>query len=263
MKRYSQSELKQFAISCTNKVRQQFKNGGFSKVPFVHCMVDNFLPEELAEQCLSEFPSLDDDCWEFETDSDIEIKQRTKWQSEFDIPDGIVDSIRVLNSSQMLRVMSEVFEIPKLIPDPYYTGGGLNACTSGGLLGVHVDGNYHDATALNRRLNALVYLNPNWQPGWGGELGLYDEKGEVCVKKIEPLFNRLVIFDTHDKSYHGLPDPMNHPAGEARRSILLYYYTKEARPSSQTVVEPPHSALWKARGFLDKKGNKTRKTFVP
>ena len=44
----------------------------------------------------------------------------------------------------------EVLNIDKLIPDPYFTGGGLNATISGGLLDVHVDGNYHDATGLNR-----------------------------------------------------------------------------------------------------------------
>ena len=91
---------------------------------------------------------------------------------------------------------------------------------------MHVDGNYHDATGLNRRMNALLYLNPNWRPDWGGEFGIYDGTGEKCIKKVEPLFNRLVLFDTHDKSWHGLPDPVNFPDNDPRRSIILYYYTK-------------------------------------
>jgi hypothetical protein len=67
-----------------------------------------------------------------------------------------------------------------------------------------------------------------------------------------------MAFDTNDLSYHGLPDPLNFPKGHARRSIILYYYTKEPRPSSQVNVEQPHSALWKKKGGLDKRGNKTR-----
>ena len=123
---------------------------------------------------------------------------------------------------------------------------------------MHVDGNYHDASGLNRRLNALLYLNPGWEESWGGEFGVYDETGDNCLKKIAPLFNRLIVFDSHDKSFHGLPDPINFPTETPRRSIILYYYTKESRPKSQTVVAEPHSALWKKRSLLDKRGNRTR-----
>lgn len=92
----------------------------------------------------------------------------------------------------------------------------------------------------------------------GGEFGIYDGAGENCLKKVPPIFNRLVIFDSHDRSYHGLPDPVNFPEDEPRRSILLYYYTKDPRPSGHVVVEEPHSALWKKRNDLDKRGNRTR-----
>lgn len=163
-----------------------------------------------------------------------------------------------MNSSIFLQAMSSILGIKKIIPDPYFTGGGLNVTKRGGLLDVHVDGNYHDATGLNRRLNALYYINPGWQEDWGGEFGIYDSTGNICLKKVAPLYNRLVIFDSHDKSFHGLPDPVNFPENQPRRSILLYYYTKENRLNEQITVSEPHSALWKKRNFLDKRGNKTR-----
>jgi hypothetical protein len=46
-----------------------------------------------------------------------------------------------------------------------------------------------------------------------------------CVQSIDPIFNRMVVFNTTSHSYHGQPDPIRHPQGEARRSIALYYYT--------------------------------------
>jgi Rps23 Pro-64 3,4-dihydroxylase Tpa1-like proline 4-hydroxylase len=144
------------------------------------------------------------------------------------------------------------------MPDPYFSGGGLNVSTRGGLLDVHVDGNYHDASGLNRRLNVIFYLNPGWQPDWGGEFGLYDKTGQDCLKLVPPLFNRLVIFDSHDFSFHGLPDPIAFPAEHTRKSIILYYYTKAPRPDQQIAVSDPHSALWVKRGLADKRGNKTR-----
>ncbi len=258
LKRFSQAELKAAATTIRNKMLAAKKNGNYHTSPFKHLIVDNFLPAEMALSCLEGFPHPQEDTWDRENDSDIEIKQRTTWKSEFDIPDAIVDSVRLLNSSTFLLTLAEILDIKKIIPDPYFTGGGLNITLPGGLLDVHVDGNYHDATSLNRRINAILYLNPNWQENWGGEFGIYDNLGETCVKKVAPLYNRLVVFDTHDKSYHGLPDPLNFPEGEYRKSIILYYYTKAPRDTEQNIVDQPHSALWKKRNFTDKRGNVTR-----
>jgi Rps23 Pro-64 3,4-dihydroxylase Tpa1-like proline 4-hydroxylase len=167
----TQNELKQIASECAQKIIHTQENLQFFSYPYKHLVIDDFFPIELANTVLTSFPDVKSDIWEKTNDEDIEIKLRTQWQSEFDIPEGIIDAIRILNSSLILKAMSKKFEIDKLIPDPYFTGGGLNATVKGGLLDVHVDGNYHDATGCNRRLNAIVYLNPNWREGWGGTLG--------------------------------------------------------------------------------------------
>ena len=114
----------------------------------------------------------------------IEIKYRSKWISEFDIPNYLVDLVRILNSSIILKSLSNRFSIPKLMPDPYFTGGGLNITKRGGLLDVHVDGNYHDASSLNRRINVLIYFNKGWKESWGGEFGIYSKDAKKCVKKL-------------------------------------------------------------------------------
>jgi Rps23 Pro-64 3,4-dihydroxylase Tpa1-like proline 4-hydroxylase len=255
---FTQKQLKEFSTRSVKKINKAVAGANYFEDPYKHLIVDDFFDDELVSACLKNFPDTSDCSWEFSNDNDIEIKYRSNWQSEFDIPDGIVDAVRILNSSEFLHCIAEVFDIRKLMPDPYFTGGGLNITRKGGLLDVHVDGNYHDASGLNRRMNALVYLNPNWEASWGGEFGLYDSTGEVCLKKVEPIFNRLLVFDSHDKSWHGLPDPIEFPDDSPRRSIILYYYTKEPRPHSHVVVEEPHSALWKKRGSLDKKGKTSR-----
>jgi Rps23 Pro-64 3,4-dihydroxylase Tpa1-like proline 4-hydroxylase len=255
---YTQDQLRSISVSCATKVLQAADGISFFEEPFKHVVIDNFFPADLADLCYSSFPDLASNIWDHSNDPEIEVKYRTKWQSEFDIPEGLSPAVRIMNSSVFLKAMAERLGIPKLIPDPYYSGGGLNVTVRGGLLDVHVDGNYHDATGLNRRINAIVYLNPGWQEGWGGEFGLYDQNGEECIKALAPLFNRLVVFDTHDYSFHGLPNPLNFPTGHDRKSIILYYYTKEPRPASQIQVQDPHSALWKKKNWTDKRGNKTR-----
>jgi hypothetical protein len=253
----TQNELKQISNACSKKMLD-LREANFSSDPFSHFYVDNFFPAEFAEKVLNNFPPLDDASWELSQEKDIEIKYRSTWRSEFDIPEEIVNAVRILNGAEFLESLSKVMGVNKIIPDPYFTGGGLNVSSKSGLLDVHVDGNYHDATGLNRRLNVLLYLNKNWDPEWGGQFGLFDESGDKCIKKIEPIFNRLVVFETHDRSFHGFPEPLKVPDGVTRKSLILYYYTVEKRPGHLVTVEEPHSALWKNRAFHDKRGNKTR-----
>tara|TARA_B100001250_G_scaffold365252_1_gene345841 strand:+ start:419 stop:1195 length:777 start_codon:yes stop_codon:yes gene_type:complete len=253
-----QKEIKLIANQSIEKLLNAKKNINYFEEPFKHVVIDNFFPEKFAYKLYDSFPDLNLAEWDSTNDKDIEIKHRSKWKSEFDIPDEILPAVRIFNSSLFLNAMSKIIGIKKLIPDPYFTGGGLNVTEADGLLDVHVDGNYHDSSGLNRRINAILYLNPGWVEGWGGEFGLYNDGGDNLVKKVAPIFNRLVIFDTHDKSYHGLPDPLNFPDGKNRKSIILYYYTKESRDNSQITVDSPHSALWRKRGLKDKRGNETR-----
>ena len=261
MKRLTQQELKRVSESCAAKVSRARPGVAYFTEPYRHCVIDDFLPADLAQSCLESFPPPEAPGWAASNDKGVEIKQRSTWESEFDIPDGIIDTVRVLNGAPFLKAMTQLIGIQKIMPDPYFSGGGLNVTKRGGMLDVHVDGNYHDSSGLNRRLNAIIYLTPGWQPEWGGEFGVYDKTGENCVKKIPPLFNRLVVFDSHDFSFHGLPDPINFPEDTPRRSLLLYYYTKEPRPPEHVAEEAPHSALWKSRDLKDKRGNKTRDHF--
>ena len=258
---FNQKELKKMALDYEQKIIDSRDGYEYFDDPFRHIVIDNFLSDNLLEACEFNFPNVDSKTWIYSNDKDIEIKARSNWESEFDIPNGIADAVKILNSSIILRAMSKRIGIPKLIPDPYFSGGGLNITQKSGLLDVHIDGNYHDATGLNRRVNLLIYLNSNWQKSWKGELGFYDKTGTKLVKSIDPKFNRCVIFDTHDYSFHGLPDPINFPEKESRKSIILYYYTNESRPKEHTNVDGPHSALWKKRNLMDKKGNKKRDYF--
>lgn len=252
------NKLEKLARLAASKILKSKKDSNYFSEPFQHIVLDDFLPNEVANYLLEHFPDANHQGWVRSNDAGIEIKARTNWQSEFDIPDRLSGVIRVFNSAPLLRAMGAVLNIPKLMSDPYYSGGGLNLSERGGLLDVHVDGNYHDASGLNRRVNLLYYLNPNWQPDWGGEFGIYGNQGETLVKSVEPVFNRCVIFDTHDQSYHGLPNPINFPENDPRRSILLYYYTAAKRPDELITEDQPHSALWKSKGFTDKRGNRTR-----
>ena len=64
---------------------------------------------------------------------------------------------------------------------------------------------------------------------------------DECVDQVLPIFNRMVVFATSEKSYHGYPDPVSCPTDRTRKSIALYYYTKD-RPENELV--DPHSTTF-------------------
>jgi Rps23 Pro-64 3,4-dihydroxylase Tpa1-like proline 4-hydroxylase len=221
--------------------------------PFKLFYVDGALPHAVVECALRAFPDRADlDSWEVSRIGDVESKRRSTWTSEYDIPEGARDVVQFMNSALFLRFMSERFDIPKIMPDPYFTGGGLNESLRGDYLDVHIDGNYHDASGLNRRLNAILYLNPEWDTAWGGGFGMYTDGGKTLAHELAPIFNRLVVFETSDTSFHGFPEPLACPEGVSRRSIILYYYTKAQHDASKVQYADPHSAMWVKHGVRDK-----------
>lgn len=61
-----------------------------------------------------------------------------------------------------------------------------------------------NSSGNGRLLTALVYLNENWQQGDGGELRLFypGEKNLKVRMEVEPLWNRLLLFWSDDRSPH-------------------------------------------------------------
>ena len=213
--------------------------------PFPHCVIDDLFDPGLIEELVDEFPVVSDPIWESSNQERIQVKLRSNWVTEEDILPITRTAVHFLNSGAFMKRLSEICGIEKLISDPYYTGGGLNCTRQGGLLDVHVDGNWHHAMGVHRRLNAILYLNKEWKPEWGGQLELWDPEVTRCIKSIEPKANRLIIFETHDYTYHGHPTPLACPNDEARKSLILYYYTALPRPETQVVISKPHRALWR------------------
>lgn len=194
-----------------------------SAEPFPHIVIDNFCSPAILDECIKFFPS---DVDRPDTTSFDRAQERYKVCYN---PDRLPGSLRSffysLNSKPFLSFLENMTGVEGLIPDPYYSGAGLHQTSQGGHLSIHADFNHHKKLSLERRLNILIYLNKDWEASYGGCLELWDEKMAGCVKKISPVYNRCVVFSTTAKSFHGHPEPINHPNAIPRRSIALYYYT--------------------------------------
>ena len=89
-----QFDLKTISSDCAAKIKTAKLGVNYFIEPFKHLVIDNFFEKTLAELCLDNFPELDESYWESENDKDIEVKFRSKWTSEFDIPEGVVDVVK-------------------------------------------------------------------------------------------------------------------------------------------------------------------------
>ena len=71
----------------------------------------------------------------------------------------------------------------------------------------------------------ITFLNKDWQPEFNGQIEFWNKDMSACARKVEPVFNRTVIFKTSDNTWHGHPDPLRCPQGTFRKSLAVYYYT--------------------------------------
>jgi Rps23 Pro-64 3,4-dihydroxylase Tpa1-like proline 4-hydroxylase len=211
--------------------------------PFPHVLIDNFLYEEFAHEVVRSWPSFETAAKMGRGYSTINERHKVGVTQSSEFPQPLKELDAALASAGFLEDLATIFEIPDLVADPELVGGGLHQTGPRGRLDVHIDFNYIEARKLHRRLNILVYFNEGWPPEWGGQLELWDKDVSVCVSSFDPIFNRCVIFETSEISYHGVTK-VTCPNSVVRRSFAGYYYTVAA-PAHWTGTS--HSTVFKAR----------------
>lgn len=195
--------------------------------PFPHVVVDGHWEDGLLDAVVAEFPHPQDQRW-------------VRFENEHEHKLGSTDdmwgpSTRTLfgHFADLAPALSEAFGIPDLSMET--AGGGYHLIPPGGHLDVHVDFNRSPATGLYRRLNCLTFLNRGWTDP-GGNLQLFSDIPHDRPVDIVPEFNRMVAFETSDRSWHG------HRA-RARRwrlSVAAYFYS----PEPPAGYREDHSTVW-------------------
>ena len=203
--------------------------------PFRFLVIDDFLSQDFAARLLAEFPA-------FEKGNSVGDDGRPGGKSTLQRIKSLGPAHRELDttiqSPEFLGFIGAITGIEAPIYDPFYLGGGTHENRQGQALQAHVDFNYHPSERWHRRLNLIVYLNPEWEASWGGNLELYRDPYQDAkpAHRVTPLMNRCVIFETTEKSWHGF-DRIALPTGKtglSRRSVALYFYSKD-RPAEQVA----------------------------
>ena len=87
----------------------------------------------------------------------------------------------------------------------------------------------HNDHGKNREFAFIIYLSPNWQPEYGGNLLITDLDGSESV--YNPIYNRLLIFDVHKHKHHTISEVFeNNRVGNRNGRISVngwFYKTTE------------------------------------
>jgi hypothetical protein len=210
-------KIRSFSETDVARLHDEFEHAQ----PFPHVVIDDFLVGDPSEA--ERFPSPDWPGWRRYEGSEYQPEKMICDDIER-IPEEFARLIREMCDPSFLTMLEQITGIPKIIPDPYLNGGGLHSSGPGGVLKPHSDFHNYERLGLFRRLNALVYMNPDWTADDGGSLQLWgDANATQVARSVVPAFGTCVIFQTDFDSVHGFTDPVKGP--RYRNSIALYYYT--------------------------------------
>lgn len=205
--------------------------------PYRHLVIDNFLDEDFANKLVSNFPSFEVLSRHYKG-----LNEQKSEGANFDLFDPIFSELRrALNEESFRKKIAFVTGIENIFSTEDALGSGIHRGKNGSFLDVHIDFNIHHIEKIHRRLNLLIFLNKEWKEEYGGKLELWNETVTVLGKSYLPIFNRCVIFETSEISYHGY-SKINVPETESRKSFYTYYYTEIG-----DFKEKYHDTIFKAR----------------
>lgn len=218
--------------------------------PFRHVLIEDFLAEDFLSAILAEFPRPESN------EMRSEFGRKSRKHAVHDITE-IGPAFRrwdeTLRSPEFIGMLERITGIDDLLHDPEYHGAGTHNNMNGQGMDVHIDFNLHRTTGYHRRLNLIIYLGPEWDPAWGGNLELHKDpwdRENDYFRSYPPFRNHAVLFETNEHSWHGF-DNIHLPEDRqdvTRKSLTVYYYTR-TRPAEETARK--HGTIYVQKAIPD------------
>lgn len=194
--------------------------------PFRHWEVEELFDTSMVYNALMNFPERDWSGW-VRYSNELEKNKRTARIQNFSNDHfPVINLLRQLTLPPFVSKVSKLTEV-KLHNDPEMWGGGIHIVDPGGWLNCHLDYAKHPKLNLERRINLVAFLNPEWNEEWGGALELWNEAARQYEKRIYPKFNTGVIWEAGDLAYHATQKVEE---WAAPRITAACYYLADPRP---------------------------------
>src|SRR5262245_2797343 len=169
--------------------------------PFRHVVLDDFLPREVIELLIREYPGPEDIAWKMHGPG------RTQWARDKDSAKLANDDetkfgpftrhfMGQLNSGVFLAFLEQLTGLRGILAGPIHVSCAMHSTRRGEQLMMHTDVNRHPhGLQMHQVLNLILYLNSDWKEEYGGHLELWNEQRQP-VRRVLPIANRALLFHT-------------------------------------------------------------------
>ncbi|HXG58805.1 MAG TPA: 2OG-Fe(II) oxygenase [Thermoanaerobaculia bacterium] len=214
--------------------------------PIRHFCVDRLLPPEEVRFVYDHVP-----------DTSRLIRRRSIRESKWagvaveSYHPSIGEHLFAFQTPEVVSAIAAITGFEGLEPDPTLYASGISIMKRGDFLNPHLDNSHDGDQRRYRVLNLLFYVSPDWSLADGGNLELWtgDLRNPTV---IESTFNRLVVMETNQKSWHSVQPVV----ADAPRVCLSNYYFSPIAPggkeyrnvtSFRARPEQPLPMRWLAR----------------
>lgn len=199
--------------------------------PFPHVIVDECLIYNYAKEIQDEILSYPERVWD-RYENPFERKYTFNKKNKFG--KCVSKLFDFFESDIFVEQLSTLFSI-NLEVDPFRHYWGIHKYKHGDFLNIHADAGIHPKNKKKKHLTLGLYLSKDWKEENNGHLELWtgqtanidNAKIFECKKSILPIFNRLLLFECNDISWHGNPVPVHCPAGEVRIFVTISYLSSD------------------------------------
>ena len=174
-------------------------NDYLNENPFPHIVIDNFFKNEILNKIVNDINLLKLKNATHKFTNKNCIYEYNKFTFDLSKCSNLLkDVFKELDSKEFLNILSKLTSIDNIIDNTEggTRGSGIHKIKSGGYLGIHTDFNTYKHSKhgnLDRRINLLVYLNPDWKEDYGGHLKLVEYNNEKNKKEILPILNIKIL----------------------------------------------------------------------
>ncbi len=223
MSEFNRKDIAEFILNSLKSVESDIQQSiTKSKENIPHFIIDNLLPEDIAQKIHDSFP----DSNQLILKNNIRERKLVSAQMNMHSP-IIEETLFAFQEDEVVRFIDILFGGLQCQPDKTLYAGGISKMEKNHFLNPHLDNSHDKDRKLFRVLNLLYYVTPNWKKSNGGHLELWPNGPKDPGILVENKFNRLVVMLTNQNSWHSV----SKVKGDRPRTCISNYYFSKTPPS--------------------------------